>query len=332
VRQALFWRPLQDGSVLCLLCPKVCRIGEGELGDCGARMNQNHTLIPLSYGRITSAAIDPIEKKPLYHFHPAADILSIGSFGCSFHCLFCQNYGISQGQPPSHIASPEDVVQLALRNNSFAIAYTYNEPLIWFEFLLDTASAAKKAGLKNVLVTNGFINTKPLRQLLPLIDAANVDLKSINDRFYRRLCDGSLAPVLRNIKIMHEAGVHLEITNLVIPGENDTEDDFIRMRDWLLENLGDSVPVHLSAYFPHYRFNAPPTPFETLKKAYEIFRQKMPFVYLGNVWGADIGHDTHCRNCNTLLVQRRGYFTRVLNLDDEGRCRRCATPNNFVMK
>jgi len=332
VKEALFWRPLKDGSVQCLLCPKVCRIEEGRRGDCGARANQNAVLVPLSYGRITSAAIDPIEKKPLYHFHPAQEILSIGSFGCSFHCLFCQNYGISQGQPPTQGATPADIVNLAKRYRSFAIAYTYNEPLIWFEFVLETAKAARDAGIKNVLVTNGFINRKPLQQLLPFIDAANVDIKSINDDFYRRLCDGRLAPVLRNCVLMRQAGVHLEVTNLVIPGENDRDSDFRALRDWIVSNLGEDVPVHLSAYFPHYRFNAPPTPYETLKRGYDIMREKLRFVYLGNVWGQTEGHDTHCYRCGALLVSRRGYATSIHALTDDGRCKKCGAFNNFVMK
>lgn len=330
--EARYWRMLPDGTAQCLLCPKVCKIKEGEYGDCGARKNINSKLVPFTYGRITSVAIDPIEKKPLYHFHPAAEILSIGSFGCSFHCLFCQNYAISQGHPPSQLASPDDVVQLAKRYNSFAVAYTYNEPLIWFEFLIDTARVAREANIKNVLVTNGYINLKPLRELLPLIDAANVDLKSMSEGFYRRLCDGSLRPVLRNLKAMYEAGIHLEVTNLVIPDENDSDDDFRKLRDWLAENLSDDVPVHLSAYFPHYRFNAPPTPFKRLRRALEIVQERMAFVYLGNVWGEETGHNTHCRNCGALLVSRRGYKTKVVALDEEGRCKRCGTFNNFVMK
>ena len=330
-KEARFWVPRPDGRVVCQLCPHNCRIESGKYGGCGARFNDGGRLMALSYGRITSAAVDPVEKKPLYHFHPGESIFSIGSFGCSLHCVFCQNYGISQGRPPSQFASPEEVAETAVRHGSFAVAYTYNEPLIWMEYLIDAATAARARGLKNVLVTNGFVNPEPLAALLPLVDAANVDLKSMDDSFYKRLCGARLKPVLDACAAMKRAGVHVEVTNLVVTGENDSERNFVELRDWVVAELGVDTPVHLSAYYPAYRFSAPPTPLSTLETAYEVMRGKLHYVYLGNVRRGRKGHDTVCRDCGALLVERSGYSTRVVGLDGDGRCAACGADNNFVV-
>jgi len=321
----------RDGRLVCLLCPQVCRLGEGETGECGVRRNEGGRLLALSYGSVASVAIDPIEKKPLYHFHPSEEILSVGAFGCSFHCLFCQNYGISQGRPPTEFISPERLIQLSLRYRSFGIAYTYNEPLIWFEYLLDCMSLAHREGIKNVLVTNGYINPKPLAELIPYTDAANIDLKSMDDSFYRNLCSGRLKPVLNTCKALKDAGVHIEITNLVVTGYNDTDRNFTQLSDWIADELGEDTPLHISAYFPSYRLNAPPTPLETLERAFDIATERLSFVYIGNVRRLGKGHDTFCKKCGTKLVERIAYTTRILRLDENGRCRNCGTDNNFVL-
>jgi len=343
--EAKYYIKREDGSVICQLCPNVCKIGQGETGRCGARKNEKGKLIALSYARISSVAVDPIEKKPLYHFHPASDILSVGSFGCSLGCLFCQNAEISQGgkplsgepserispRPPTQLLRPRELVELALRQRSFGISYTYNEPFIWFEYLLDCAKLARQFGLKNVLVSNGYVNPEPLNELIPFIDAANIDIKSMDDSFYKRLCSAHLEPVLKTCIALKKSGVHLEVTNLIVTGENDSERNFVELRDWIYENLGDDTPTHLSAYFPHYKFNAPQTPLETVKKAFEIVSEKLPFTYMGNVWRSGQGSDTLCRNCKTVLVKRLGYSVTVVALTEKGNCTNCGTPNNFIL-
>ncbi len=283
MREALYYEILADGRVKCLLCPHYCVIAVERTGFCGVRKNIGRKLYSLVYGEITSIALDPIEKKPLYHWHPGEFILSIGTKGCNFKCGFCQNWGISQDLSCStESITAEYLIKEVKRLNSFGIAYTYNEPFIWYEFILDTAKKIKLEGLENVLVTNGYINLEPLEELLPYIDAANIDLKSIEDSFYRETCKGDLNTVLEVIKKMYSS-CHIEITNLVIPTLNDREENFVKLVDWIYENLGDSIPLHFSRYFPCYKFNIPSTPIKTLKKAEEIARKKLKYVYLGNV-------------------------------------------------
>jgi len=273
--------------------------------------------------------MDPIEKKPLYHFHPGAAILSVGQNGCNFDCAFCQNWHISRSKAPDEPLAPDDLVRRALEMGSSGIAYTYNEPLVAFEYVLDAASAAAKAGLVNVLVTNGYISKEPLAELLPFIDAMNVDLKSTRDDFYRRLCGGTLAPVLDTLVAAFKK-VHLEVTNLVIPGENDEDEDFCDLRDWLHENLGPEVPIHISAYHPAHRMSAPPTPLATLERAREILAEKMAFIYIGNVRTAK-ARDTRCRTCDALLVEREGYRGKKVHLADDGCCASCGAAAGFVL-
>ncbi|MCX7702535.1 MAG: AmmeMemoRadiSam system radical SAM enzyme [Planctomycetota bacterium] len=343
--EALYYIKRENNTVFCQLCPQGCRIGQGEVGRCGVRRNENGKLIALSHSRITSVALDPIEKKPLYHFHPATEILSVGAFGCSFRCLFCQNHEISQGgkpwgdepservtpRPPMQTIRPRELITLALRYNSFGISYTYNEPFIWFEYLLECSKLARQNNLKNVLVSNGYINPEPLSELIPFMDAINIDIKSMDDSFYERLCGAHLKPVLNTCIALKKAGVHLEVTNLIVTGENDSERNFIDLRDWIYENLGDDTPTHLSAYFPHYKFNAPQTPLETVRKAFDIVSEKLPFTYMGNVWRSGQGSDTLCRKCKTILVKRLGYSVKVLALTEQGNCVNCGTPNNFIL-
>lgn len=283
MKEALYYEKLGGRKVHCHLCPYECVIVDGKRGNCGARINTGGVLYTEVYGRTTSVALDPIEKKPLYHYHPGEYVLSLGSKGCNFHCSFCQNWHISQDrEAPTHAITSEEVVAAAKSRLSFGIAYTYNEPFIWYEFVLDTAKLARARGLENVLVTNGYVNPAPLEEILPYIDAMNIDLKSIDDGFYRTVCAGKLQPVLDCIARSAKA-CHVEITNLVIPTLNDSEDSIRRLVDWIAANAGVDTPLHFSRYFPCYRMDLPPTPKETLERAQEIARKKLTYVYVGNV-------------------------------------------------
>lgn len=283
LKEASYYQSLEDGKVKCWLCPNQCLIGEGKRGSCGVRENREGKLYSLIYGETTSIALDPIEKKPLYRFYPGSYILSLGSKGCNFHCPFCQNYSTSQDYThPTQKITPEQTVDKAKELDSLGVAYTYNEPFIWYEFVLDTAKLAKEAGLKNVLVTNGYVKSEPLEEILPFIDAMNIDIKSIEEEFYGKICKGKLAPVLATAKRARET-CHIEVTNLIIPTLNDSEENFIRLVDWVAANLGREVPLHFSRYFPHYKMDIPLTPISTLKRAETIARRKLKYVYLGNV-------------------------------------------------
>ena len=282
MKEALYWEKT-DGAVRCLLCPHDCKIVNGITGVCGVRQNINGKLYSLVYGETTSVSLDPIEKKPLYHYHPGESILSLGTKGCNFKCPFCQNWAISQDlDVPTQKVTSRWVTDKAKECKSFGIAYTYNEPFIWYEFVLETAKLAKEEGLENVLVTNGFVNPKPLEEMLPFIGAMNIDLKSIDDGFYRKYCKGAIEPVLHTIKRSVKA-CHVELTNLVIPGLNDSEENFSRLVDWIYDNAGADVPLHFSRYFPCYKLDQPLTSKETLEKAYEIAKKKLKNVHLGNI-------------------------------------------------
>jgi pyruvate formate lyase activating enzyme len=273
---------LEEGKVRCLLCPNYCLLKKGETGRCSVRQNQNGRLYSLIYGETTSVALDPIEKKPLYHFHPGNSILSLGTKGCNLKCPWCQNWSISQDLScPTEKMTPEEAVVRAKQLNSFGIAYTYNEPFIWYEFVYDTARLAHQEGLKNVLVTNGYVNQKPLEEIIGLIDAMNIDVKSMEESFYQKYCGGKLAPVLKSAELSAKR-CHIEITNLIIPTLNDKQRDFQKLTDWVAEKLGKDVPLHFSRFFPAYKIDIPPTPIETLKAAEAIAKKRLRFVYLGN--------------------------------------------------
>ncbi len=324
---AAWWRPLPNGQAACDLCPVGCRLREGQTGPCGTRANRSGRMEPLHYGRIVSAAVDPMEKKPLYHFHPGKPILSVAAPGCNLHCAFCQNWSISQ-QPaaPTRPATPAEVVALARREGSIGIAYTYSEPLVWFEFVRDTARLARAAGLVNVVVTNGYLCPEPLAELLPLLDAANIDLKSMDDRFYRKVCKAQLAPVLAAIGQFHAAGVHVELTNLVIPGHNDGPEQIDALVDFVAD-LDPGIPLHFSAYHPAWKLDAPPTPRATLERAHGQARRRLAHVYLGNTTGS-LGRDTCCAGCGAVVVERTGRGARVRLTD--GGCPDCGRPAGIV--
>ena len=322
---ALWWRSLENDEVACELCPVGCSLSPNQDGPCGTRGNRAGTMVPLHYGRIVSAGMDPIEKKPLYHFHPGSSIFSVAAPGCNLHCRFCQNSTISQPtsqemEPLTSAASAQDLVAAALREEAIGIAYTYSEPLVWYEFVRDCAALAREHGLKNVLVSNGFLNSAPLAELLPLVDAANLDLKAMDDEFYRTVCNGRLEPVLSAIRQFHAAGVHLEVTNLLIPGYNDSLEQVQRLVDFV-GSLGREVPLHFSAYHPSWKLDAPPTPRSTLIRAREQALKNLDFVYLGNVAG-EAGRDTVCPDCRTVAVARSGRQARVI-LGRGGTCSGC---------
>ncbi len=318
---ASWWHTLTDGQVVCDLCPVGCKLSEGQDGLCQTRGNIGGEMVAKQYGKVVAAAVDPIEKKPFYHYHPGRPILSVAAMGCNLHCQFCQNWTISQQVSGSTTdLTPEDVVATAQRDGSFGIAYTYSEPLVWYEFVSDTAALAHEQGLKNVIVSNGFINREPLRQLLPLIDAANIDLKSMDEDFYRKTCRAGLQPVLDTVDLIHTAGVHLEVTNLVIPGHNDSDGHFRRLAGHMAA-IDHDIPLHLSAYRPHYEFNAPATPPQTLLRAARIAHEKLRFVYIGNIMQAGWGN-TNCPGCGTTVIERNGYRTNS-RLTPEGCCPEC---------
>jgi len=278
-REAAHWRT-EGPSVRCELCPHRCLIPGGKQGICGVRENRDGRLVALTYGKVAAVQIDPVEKKPLYHFHPGKPILSIGSVGCNFHCGFCQNYHLVEKRVPLASVAIPDLLQAARREGAVGISYTYNEPLIWYEFVTDCAREFRKAGMVNVLVTNGYVSPGPLAELLPLVDAMNIDLKSMDPEFYRNICGGKLGPVLDTIRGSARA-THVEITSLLVTGENDSEHAVRAVVDFVA-GVNPEIPLHLSRYMPMYRFTAPPTPPGRLAAAFRIARERLRYVYVGN--------------------------------------------------
>ena len=320
--EALFRK--NKNKLECLLCPHFCKIDEGHTGICGVRKNTGEKIELLTYGVISGYSPDPVEKKPLYHFFPGYNILSIGSYGCNMRCDFCQNYHISQNIPKSIMAdaTPEEIVNNALSlKRNIGVAFTYNEPLIWFEFVKDVANLVKGKGLYTALVTNGYINPDPLNELLEITDAFNVDLKAFNDDFYKKLTGASLEPVKNTLKQIAKAGKHLEITTLLITGQNDNDSDMENQVRWIASELGSEIPFHLSRYFPMYKRDDPTTSHDTLIKHYEIASKYLRYVYLGNTM-SETGQDTKCSGCGTIVTKRSGYHTQHLNIND-GRCSVC---------
>ena len=283
-----YYKKSDDGRIECQLCPHHCRMADGKTGLCRSRKNKGGVLVSEVYGKPCSLAIDPIEKKPLYHFHPGTTCLSMACTGCNFRCLNCQNYEISQVQPSEvdhYDLSPEAVVELCLEHHCPGIAYTYTEPLTYLEYITDTARLAHKAGLWNILVTAGYVCQEPLNDLLPHLDAANIDLKSFSDDIYMKVSGGHLQPVLDTILAMHGAGVWIELTNLIIPGVNDDRQMIRKMCRWIAANGLSDNPLHFSRFFPKYKMrNIPPTPLQTLKEAEQIaLEEGIKYVYIGNV-------------------------------------------------
>ncbi len=327
MKEADYYKKLEDNKVQCSLCPHNCKIKNGAIGICRVRSNQDGTLISDNYGKVCSAGFDPIEKKPLYHYYPGNIILSVGSIGCNLHCKFCQNWEISQSSVEefSHLKeyTPEDLVRTAEeRKENFGIAYTYNEPTVWYEFMYDIAEKAKTKNLKNVAVTNGFISREPLEKLMNVMDAFSVDLKAFTEDFYKRLTSSKLQPVLETLKTIRKHNKHLEITNLIVTHENDNEDQFRKMINWIEEELGPDTVFHISRYFPTYKMSNEPTPVKTLQKFYHIASEKLSYVYIGNA-SVDDGQNTYCSKCKELVIKRNRYFTKLINIKDDGSCSKC---------
>jgi len=333
MREAMFWNKTAEGRADCVLCPVLCRISPGKLGACRARKNVDGRLYSMNYGLVASYGMDPIEKKPLYHFYPGSYIFSIGTFGCNLHCAFCQNWEISQREAPTTHLSPAEAVaaaeRAARRRDYFCVglAYTYSEPFIWYEYVYETARLAKERGLKNVLVTNGYVNPEPLDQLLPFIDAMNVDVKGFTEGFYKRVCLGKRDPVLHTVERAHAARVHVEVTNLIIPSLNDDPAQIGALVDWLA-GVDPRIPLHFSRYFPDYKLDLPPTPAETLRGARDIARRKLKHVYIGNIGGVE-GSDTYCEECGGIIAERDGMALVAHHLEGR-RCAACGATAPFI--
>ena len=313
------------GTVVCDLCPRQCELAPGERGSCHIRLNQGGRLVATTYGFPCSVHVDPVEKKPLFHFLPGSGALSIATAGCTLHCLNCQNWEISQRDPedvPAMPLPPADLPDLARRSGCASIAYTYTDPAAYFEYALDGSRAARDAGVKNILVTAAYLNPGPMRELCHWADAANIDLKFMTDELYHRVCDGALKPVLEAIVIAREAGLELEITHLVIPTLNDRDAGFLAVARWVRDHVGAETPLHFSGFYPQHRLqHLPPTPADTLSRARDLARSEgMKFVYVGNV-AVPGGEDTPCPGCGRTLIRRQGF--RVL----ENRLRGGACPD-----
>ena len=316
-----------ESNVECLLCPHFCKLADGKTGICGVRKSNGETIDLLTYGVISGYALDPIEKKPLYHFYPGTNILSLGSYGCNMRCDFCQNFNISQRVAAglTQKTEPEEIIrdaQSALHN--IGIAFTYNEPIIWFEYIRDVSLQAKKKGLRIVLVSNGFINKEPLDEIISFTDAFNIDLKAFNNDFYRKLTGAYLEPVKRTLKQIAGSGKHLEITTLIIPGQNDNENEMASEAEWIARELGKDIPLHLSRYFPMYKREDPSTPHDIIRKLAAVASKYLNYVYIGNLV-SDSGQNTKCPKCGKIVTKRSGYNIKLQNLDQKGKCTGCGT-------
>lgn len=315
-----------DNKVRCYVCAHRCVIGENKVGLCGTRKNINGKIHTLIYNTVSSEAVDPIEKKPLYHFLPGTLSYSLGTIGCNFRCEHCQNWSISQvilEQAYTMEITPQQAIERAIASGSKSIAWTYNEPAIWHEYTYDSAVMAKEAGLKTVYVTNGYITPEALKRIAPYLDAFRVDIKSFSENFYKKVCGAKLAPVLEATRLARKLGMHIETITLIIPTKNDSPEEIRRIVKWVHDNLGENTPMHFTRFHPMYKMNdLYPTPLDTLEMAYDIAKNEgMRFVYLGNV----IGHryeNTYCPECNALLIDRRGFRVVIIDMKD-GRCLKC---------
>ncbi|HHU69907.1 MAG TPA: AmmeMemoRadiSam system radical SAM enzyme [Thermoanaerobacterales bacterium] len=328
MEKAKYYEVLADGKIRCLLCPQNCIIAENRKGFCRARENLKGELYSTNYGRISSYGLDPMEKKPLYHFYPGSTIFSIGTIGCNFRCPFCQNWQISQIEDRETIQfTPQKIVSLAKSfEGNIGIAYTYSEPLIWYEYVYETARLVKESGLVNVLVTNGFIEEEPLKELLPYIDAMNIDVKGFSQEFYKEYTKGDIGPVKRTVELAHK-NCHVEVTTLLISGLNDSEKEIESLCSWLA-SLRKDIPLHLSRYFPNYKMDLPATSLDTMERAYDTASKYLEYVYLGNVRSKR--NNTYCPQCGALLIDRQ-YFANIVGITGNGICASCGKDINIVM-
>lgn len=331
MKEALFYKKAETFKVQCQLCPHFCLIADGKRGVCGVRENREGTLYSLVYGKVVSESVDPIEKKPLFHCLPGSTSYSISTVGCNFRCDFCQNYGISQlprGQQeiPGQERSPDNIVRAALENNCRSVSYTYTEPTIYFEFAYDCMRPARDKKLKNVFVSNGFMNGPVVEMAQPYLDAANVDLKSFSDETYRKVCGGKLAPVLETLKLMKKLKIWVEVTTLVIPGLNDSQTELTSIARFIKKEMDGDTPWHVTGFYPAYKMlDRPRTPAETLVMAREIgLSAGLKYVYAGNlpIPGAE---NTYCPSCRTVVIERQG-FSVIKNVLDNGKCPVCGEP------
>jgi len=329
IKEAMLWSPLAGGKVACGLCRHCCVISLEKTGICAVRRNSGGKLETLAYGEVIAAHVDPIEKKPLYHFYPGSKALSIATVGCNFQCSFCQNWQISQAPRRKDGAlqgielSPGEIVREAQARGCRSISYTYTEPTIFFEYAYDTARLAKEAGLANNFVTNGYMTDLALTTIRPYLDAANVDLKAFKDETYKKVCGARLEPVLESIRLMRKLGVWVEVTTLVVPGLNDGVEELTGIARFIA-GVDPDIPWHISRFHPDFNFTeAPPTPVKTLRKAYEIGKNEgLHYLYVGNMPGES--EDTHCPKCGQALIRRRGFFVMENRLT-AGSCVSCGT-------
>jgi len=326
-KEALFYEELESRDVKCHLCPHECVLHPEERGKCQVRKNVNGKLISENYGLVSAIHLDPIEKKPLYHYHPGEHILSVGSIGCNLNCNFCQNCEISQTTVDQYLSGqfyePQDLVDMAKEHSeNLGLAFTYNEPTIYYEFMIDAAEKSKSVGMKNVMISNGFIQKEPLKKILPFIDAFNIDLKAFTRKFYKNITDGRLEPVLNTLKEIKKSGKHLEVTTLLIPSQNDDIKDFTALVSWVREELGSDTVLHLSRYFPAYKSNIQKTSLGLMFNFCEAARQYLDHVYLGNVAGSD-SQNTICSSCGKVVISRYGYFIQRNGIDHQGNCVHC---------
>ena len=325
-REGAFFTKSYGNKVACDICPNHCVLSPGDRSVCRSKVNLGGRLYSITYGNPCSANVDPMEKKPLFHFRPRSRVFSIATTGCNLRCLNCQNWEISQSRPEEVRYAelfPADAVKAARASGSGSIAYTYSEPIAFYEYMFDTAELARRAGLANVFISNGYINTKPLLKLCTVLDAANINLKSFSDEVYKKLNGARLDPVLSTLRTLHERKVHLEITNLVVPGYTDDEEMVRRMCGWILKNVGQDHPLHFLRFFPKYKLDRlPPTPTAILERFRALaMKEGIRYVYVGNIPGHE-GNNTYCHACGKLLVERRGYFTPVYRLEG-GSCKFC---------
>lgn len=330
LHEASFYQQLEGGRVQCNLCPNRCILSEGQRGLCKVRENIGGKLYSLVYGQPVSINVDPIEKKPLYHFLPESKAYSLATAGCNLACKYCQNWDIAQRFPEdleSTPMTPEEVVAKALQTKSQVIAFTYNEPTVWYEYMYDIAKLAKEKDLKTVMISSGYINHEPLKELLPYLDAVKVDFKSFNDETYRQLIGGRLEPVLETMKIVHQSGTWLELVHLVVPGYTDDQEEIKKMCLWVKENLGEDVPFHFSRFWPRYKLlNLAPTPEEVVKQARETCLDVgLKYVYTGNIED-EVGSTTYCPDNQEPVIKRQGFLVKENLLNEQGKAKNCSTP------
>jgi pyruvate formate lyase activating enzyme len=322
------WHRLDDGRVQCDVCPRACKLHEGQHGLCFVRARQNNEIVLTTYGRSSGFCVDPIEKKPLNHFLPGTPVLSFGTAGCNLACRFCQNWDISKSREMDTLAdaaSPDEIARAALSLGCRSVAFTYNDPVIFMEYAIDIAQACREAGVKTVAVTAGYMCSEPRAEFYRHMDAANVDLKGFTDDFYHRICAGHLKPVLETLEYLkHETSVWFEITNLLIPGLNDSDEEIDSMARWVVERLGPEVPLHFTAFHPDWKMtDRPPTPAETLRRARKIaIANGLRYAYTGNVHDTG-GGSTWCHGCGSLLIERNWFQLGAWGLTGQGRCQTC---------